>query len=689
MTINRWLYLLGVLVFGGLLLGAVITGFSLWIIPLIVGLFAIYLAGVFISRIILRKPKSASMLEVSRDIQGASKVYMRRQVRTILLLVPFMAAVVWAFMAWQEALTFVIGVATSLSAGYIGMSISVRTNIQTADLAEESFEKSFRIAVLGGGVMGLLVTGFSLLVLTILFLIFKDPNVLIGFGVGGSLAALFGQIGGGIFTKSADVGADLVGKVEEKIPEDDPRNAAVIADLVGDNVGDCAGRGADLFQTFSDDIITGSVVVVALVSQYGPRVIYFPILLQCVGILSSAGGILLTRQWSENQKPTNIFNISLWISSLLSSVGAIALSVWLIDDIHIGVAAVLGVITMLIAAATTRHFAGIHEKPVNNIAAASHRGAALTLMTGTAYGLRSPIVGLLTIIAAIMLSYNIAGGTILAILSLNIGTDLLIGIIMASDAFGPIVDNAAGIAKIGKADYKVFRSLSHLDAVGNTLKATTKSYAMASGTITAFVLFATFFTITGNSVLDLITPYAIGFIFVGISLPYLMSSLVIGATAKTAELMVDEVRAQFRKDPGIMQGKSKPNYSYCVDIATKNALREMILPGAIAFLLPLATGFLFGSAALGALLIGAVSSSALLGAFFNNTGTAFDNAKKTIEEDLSLQGSLAHASAVVGDTYGDPLKDVAGPSLLIFMKLIGMTSLLIAPRLTTMTAIFR
>ncbi|NPV41491.1 MAG: sodium-translocating pyrophosphatase [Anaerolineae bacterium] len=689
MTLNRWLYLIGIVIFGGLLITAVLSGFSLWIIPVIVGLFAIYLSGIFANQIIRRKPKSQTMLEVSEDIHNAARIYLRRQIRTILIATPFMAAVVWAFMGWRETLAFILGVGTSMTAGYLGMSISVRTNIQTADLAEESFPRSFRMAVFGGGVMGLLVTGFSLLVLTVLFMIFKDPNVLVGFGVGGSLAALFGQIGGGIFTKSADVGADLVGKVEEKIPEDDPRNAAVIADLVGDNVGDCAGRGADLFQTFSDDIITGSVVCATLGSIYGQNVVFFPILLQCVGIISSAIGILVTRQWFPQQKPTGIFNISLWISAILSAAGAMLLSHWLIDNITIGVSAIMGVATMLIAAATTRHFSGINEVPVKQIAKASHRGAALTLMTGTAYGLRSPIIGLLTIIAVIMLAFNIAGGTILAILAVNIGTDLLIGIIMASDAFGPIVDNAAGIAKIGKAQRKVFESLSHLDAVGNTLKATTKSYAMASGTVTAFVLFATFFTITGNTVLDLITPYAIGFIFVGISLPYLMSSIVIGATAKTAEMMVDEVRSQFSQNPAILEGKAKPNYGYCVDIATKNALKEMLLPGAIAFILPMATGFLFGSAALGALLIGAVSSSALLGAYFNNTGTAFDNAKKTIEEDESLDGSFAHESAVIGDTYGDPLKDVAGPSLLIFMKLIGMTSLLIAPMLNQVTVIFK
>jgi len=689
MTSSRWLYFIGLLLLGGLFLAVIVSGYNLWAIPILVGIFAIYLAGVFVSRIIFRKVESKEMLEVSDDIHAAARAYLRRQIRTILLAVPFMAAVVGIFMGWREAVAFVLGVCTSVTAGYLGMSISVRTNVQTADQAENSFSSAFRTAVFGGGVMGLLVTGLSLLVLTILFLIYKDPNVLVGFGVGGSLAALFSQIGGGIFTKSADVGADLVGKVEEKIPEDDPRNAAVIADLVGDNVGDCAGRGADLFQTFSDDIITASVVCSTLTYIYGSKVIYLPILLQCVGIIASAIGILATRQWSQKQKPTSIFNIGLWLSSILSASGAIALSYWLINQQSIGIAVILGLMITLITAATTRYYAGIEHAPVERIAAASERGAALTLMTGTAYGLRSPIISMLTIIAAIMMAFKISGGTILAIIAVNIGTDLLIAFIMASDTFGPIVDNAAGIAKIGKAKPKVFASLSHLDTIGNTLKATTKSYAMASGTVTAFVLFATFFTLTGNTVLDLITPYAIGFIFVGISLPFLMSSLVIGATAKTAELMVDEVRDQFRQNPAIIEGKEKPNYTHCVDIATKNALREMLLPGGIAFLLPIIVGFLFGSAALGALLIGAVSSSALLGAYFNNTGTAFDNAKKTIEEDIEKNGSFAHASAVVGDTYGDPLKDVAGPSLLIFMKLIGMTSLLIAPMLENATALFK
>jgi K(+)-stimulated pyrophosphate-energized sodium pump len=679
---NRILIAIGFILL--IALGATVIGFQLqlWAIPLITAAFAIYLAGIFIFRIVNRKVKSASMQDVANDIRTSANAYLRRQITTVLLIMPILALILWWFTKdWRMAVCFVVGVVTSLSAAFIGMSVSVRTNIQTADIAEDSFAGAFRMAVWGGGVMGMVVTGFSLLVLTILYLIFKEPTVLVGFGVGGSLAALFAQIGGGIFTKSADVGADLVGKVEEKIPEDDPRNAAVIADLVGDNVGDCAGRGADLFQTFSDDIITGSVVALALIPIYGMNVLFVPILLESVGVISSAVGILFTRQWTKDMPATQVFNYSMAVSSVLSIAGALLVSKLVMGDVTIGIAAMLGVATTLIAAFTTRYYAGTNQPPVNHIAKASHRGAALTLLTGLAYGLRSPLFGLLAIIVSIVLAFKMSNGMLFAIVGVNIGTDLLIGLIMASDAFGPIVDNAAGIAKMGNASKKVSEALSHLDAVGNTLKATTKSYAMASGTVTAFVLFATFFAITKNSVLDLITPYAIGFIFVGISLPYLLSSIVIASTAKTAEKMVDEVRNQFKKNPLILKGKAKPDYAYCVDIATKNALKEMVLPGVISFALPLLVGFIFGAASLGALLIGAVSSSALLGAFFNNTGTAFDNAKKTIEEDPTLRGSDAHDAAVIGDTFGDPLKDVAGPSLLIFMKLIGMTSLLIAPLL--------
>ena len=679
---NRTLIFIGFALL--VLLGTAAIGFhmQLWAIPLLTGAFAIYLAAIFITRIFSRKVNSAAMAEVSNDIRNGANTYLRRQIITVLMITPVLAAVLWWFMGWQAAIAFTIGVITSLGAAFIGMSITVRTNIHTADLAEKSLASSFRMAVWGGGVMGLVVTGFSLVVLTILYLIFKEPNILVGFGVGCSLAALFAQIGGGIFTKSADVGADLVGKVEKRIPEDDPRNAAVIADLVGDNVGDCAGRGSDLYQTFSDDIITGTVVAATLAAYYGPQfgpmVIFVPIVLESIGVISSAIGILATRQWTKDMSASQVFNYSLALSSVLSAIGALLVSRLMLGTITIGLAAILGIATTLIAAITTRYYAGMGHKPVQDIARASKRGAALTLLTGTAYGLQSPMLGLLAIIIAIVVAFKMSNGLLFAVVGVNIGTDLLIALIMASDAFGPIVDNAAGIAKIGKAKKAAFKSLSHLDSVGNTLKATTKAYAMSSGTVTAFVMFATFFAITGKTVLDLITPYAIGFIFIGIAMPYLLASIVIGSTARTAEKMVDAVREQFDKNPLILKGKAKPDYAYCVDISTKNALREMILPGVISFALPLVVGFVFGAASLGAMLIGAVSSSAILGAYFNNTGTAFDNAKKTIEEDPELMGSDTHAAAVVGDTFGDPLKDVAGPSLLIFMKLIGMNALLIA-----------
>lgn len=653
----------------------------MFIVSLLIGVWAVVLAIILALIVLSRKPKSEKMIEIAGYIRTGANAYLLRQTRTILYLVPFLFLVIYLLFGWKEAVSAVIGIITSLLASFFGMSVCVRANLQTADVAGESPSKSFRTAVYGGSVMGLCIIGFSLIVLSILFLIFRSPTPLVGFGVGSSLAALFAQIGGGIFTKSADVGADLVGKLEEKIPEDDPRNAAVIADLVGDNVGDCAGRGADLFQTLSDDIITGSIVAVALIPRYGPKVIFFPILLQCVGVISSSVGILSTRQWKMKMSPSLSFNIGLWVNTILAAIGSFFLIKYLLRDNSIFLAVVLGIATTLIAAVTTKFFAGMDSDAVKKIAASAKRGAALSLITGFAYGLKSPIASVIMIVASIIFAFNSSGGLLLAIVGVNIGTDLLIAYIMASDAFGPIVDNATGIAKMSKAPENVVSSLSSLDSVGNTMKAITKAYAMSSGTVTAFVTFATFFTLTNIKSIDVTNPFGIGFLLLGATLPYLISSLTIGSTAKAAQSVVDEVRRQFREIKGIMDGSSKPDYARCVDIATKNALREMVLPGVISFLAPVLVGFIFGANALGALLIGAVLSAALLGPFFNNTGTAWDNAKKLIEHNKRLNGSYQHESAVVGDTVGDPFKDVAGPSLLIFMKLIGMTSLLVAPLL--------
>ena len=661
----------------GIAILLILLSLSRFALPCAVGIGAIALAGIFMYNIFSREIKSKAMDDIAGDIRKSAYTYLARQTKTIAIFTPFLAGAMWLLLGWQTAFTMVLGVVTSLLAGFIGMSVCLKSNVQSADLAEESVGKAFNAAILGGSVMGFLVTGLSLFVLSILFRVFNNPSILIGFGFGASLAALFAQIGGGIFTKSADIGADLVGKVEKKIPEDDPRNPAVIADLVGDNVGDCAGRGSDLFQTFSDDIVTGSIVAAALVPRFGIGVLYFPILLQCIGVVSSAIGILATKEWNHGMAPQTRFNIGLLVSSALSMAGAMILARLLLGSISIGISAVLGVATTLVAATTTRYYAGIGGKPVREISNASKSGPALTLIIGIAYGLRSPLASIVMIVVAILLAYKISAGLLLAVVAVNIGTDLLIAYIMASDAFGPIVDNAHGIAEFSDASPKVTRALSKLDSVGNTMKATTKAYAMSSGTVTAFVIFATFFSIAGIKALDVVNPYVLGFLLIGIALPFLISSLVIESTAKTARLMVEEVRRQFRENKLIIERKAKPDYSRCVDIATKNALKEMILPGAISILVPVIVGRFFGPTALGGLLIGAVACSALLGPFFNNVGTAWDNAKKLIEEKEELKWTAVHAAAVVGDTVGDPLKDVAGPSILIFMKMLGMASLLI------------
>lgn len=675
---NRW-FILGV---GVLIVSIVLMltlDMQLYAVSMVAGLLGIALAGYFILRITLRPVQSETMVGPASDIRNGARTYLRRQIRTILLVTPFFAALLYWILDWKVAVTAVCGVLTSLLASYIGMSVSVRTNLQTADIANEGKQSPFRVALFGGSVMGFCITGLSLIVLSVLFSIFKDPNALVGFAFGGGLAALFAQIGGGIFTKSADIGADLVGKIEENIPEDDPRNAAVIADLVGDNVGDCAGRGADLFQTFSDDLVTGSIVAVALASVYGQNGIFFPFLMQSVGIFASAIGIFATREWKPGMSPSTQFNIGLLVSSIFSIAGAIILSLLLLDSWIIAIAATLGVVITTVASLSTRYYAGMEGKPVKNIAKASKRGAALNLITGIAYGLQSPVLPVVALMGVVIGVYSFSGNSLLALVGVNIGTDLLITFIMAADAFGPIVDNAAGIAGMAQADRPVIEKLSKLDSVGNTMKAITKGYAMISGTITAFVIFLTFYRLAGIESIDVTTPFNLGFLFIGVCLPFLISSLVIGSTAKTAEKMVDEVRDQFIKNPNILKGTAKPDYSHCVDIATRNALREMILPSAISVLVPIAIGFAFGMNALGAVLVGSVACSALLGPFFNNTGTAFDNAKKTIEDMKHMRGTPEHIAAVIGDTVGDSLKDVAGPSTLIFMKLIGMASLLIVP----------
>jgi len=591
------------------------------------------------------------------------------------------------------AISFAFGATLSLLAAYIGMRVAVKANVRTANAARTSSAKAFILAFRGGAVMGLSVVGLSLIGVSLLFWLYQDPRLIVGFGFGASLAALFAQLGGGIFTKAADIGADLVGKIEQRIPEDDLRNPAVIADQVGDNVGDCAGRGSDLFESISDDYITAMILgVILLGSSLGGinkiNALMFPLMLGASGILATIVGVFVIQVWRKI-RPIVSFNLGLLITATVCVLGAAFSSIILLNSVTIFYAVVSGLVASLMVGLAVQYYIGINGRPVRKIAESSERGAAINILTGLSYAFQSPLMPFLSVLAAILFSYFITNGSLYGIVAANLGTDLAIGIIMSSDTFGPISDNAAGIAQMSGIKTGNGEALEELDAMGNTTKAYAKAFATASGTVSTVVIFATYGeTVNLGSVsFGLLSPVIIVGLLLGAALPFLFSSLAIGATGKTAYLMVDEVRRQFKENPGIIEGKVKPDYARCVDIGTKNALKHMIAPGLLAIASPIAVGFLFGQHgkfALGAMLLGALGTSALLSPFFTFGGGIWDNAKKYIERKFWMKGTPTHAAAVTGDTVGDPLKDVVGPSLNIFMKLTNMTALLIAPILLTL-----
>ncbi len=647
-----------------------------------VGMVAILVASYITRWILKRDPGTARMQEVNRYIILGTSAYLKRQLGTIFLVIPWLAIVVFFLFNWTTSLAFVCGVLLSLLAGFIGMNVAVRANVRVANAATHSPGETLKTGFLGGSVMGLVVPGISLVALFLLRTALNDVSALVGFGFGASLAALFSQIGGGIYTKSADVGADLVGKIEMGIPEDDPRNPAVIADLVGDNVGDCAGRGSDLFQTFSDDIITGMLMGVLFISKYGASGVVFPFILEAVGVTASMFGMSVVRRW-RRISATGSLILGLTVTTILSLAGLFFLSTSFLNDVSLFFAGLLGVAAMVVCVLATLYFTGLGRRPVHHVAESSQAGPALNLITGISIGLSTPLLPMIAVLVAVVTSFLVTGQSLYGLVITNIGTDFGIAFIMASDAFGPITDNAAGIAEMSGISGQASETLNSLDAVGNTMKAATKGYAMASGTVTSFLIFATYFATAHISILSIASPYPIAALFLGVILPLPLASLTISATADGAFKMVDEVRRQFKETIGLKEGKVPPNYVRCIDIATKNALSKMVVPGLISIATPIAVGLLFGTTALGMLLIGATASAAMLGFFFNNTGALLDNAKKLVESGLyGGKKSATHNATIVGDTVGDPLKDVAGPSVLIFMKLLGMTALLMLPLLT-------
>jgi K(+)-stimulated pyrophosphate-energized sodium pump len=648
-------------------------------VALVVGSFAM-LAVAYLAWSIRREPvKNTRMAEVAGYIRTATRAFIKRQYKTIAVFIALVLIPLSVF-EWRVAVAFVFGAFLSLLAAFIGLCVAVEANVRSAGAAESSLAKAFALAFSGGAVMGLSVVGLSLLGVGTLYLFYKSPTLIVGFGFGASLAALFAQLGGGIFTKAADIGADLVGKIEQRIPEDDPRNPAVIADLVGDNVGDCAGRGSDLFESISDDYITAMILGTLLLSRFGVGAVAFPLLLGASGALATIVGVSFVKVWRRT-RPVITFNLGLLITALCCVVGTLASCLLTIGDISVFYAVVCGLAASLAVGVAVQYYVGINGRVVRRVAESSERGAAINILTGLSYALQSPFMPILFILAAVIFAYLVTG-SIYGVLGANIGTDLAIGFIMSSDAFGPICDNALGIAKMAKAEASV-ESLEELDGLGNMTKAYTKAFATASGTVSTIVMFITYGRIVGLHQADLgvLNPIFIAGLLFGAAFPFVFSSLAIGATGKTAYQMVDEVRRLFRENPGIIEGKAKPDYAHCVDVATKYALKRMMIPGLLAVASPIVVGFVLGKYALGAMLLGGLATSVLLSPFFTFGGGIWDNAKKLVERRFWVKGTPTHEAAVIGDTVGDPLKDVAGPSLNIFMKLTSITAILIAPAL--------
>jgi K(+)-stimulated pyrophosphate-energized sodium pump len=625
------------------------------------------------------------MNAIAGYIEEGARAFIKRQYKTITIFVALITIpLAFFFKDVRVVIAFVFGSFLSLLAAYIGLRVAVKANVRTANAARTSSTKAFTLAFRGGAVMGLSVVGLSLIGISLLFWLYQDPNLIVGFGFGASLAALFAQLGGGIFTKAADIGADLVGKIEQRIPEDDPRNPAVIADLVGDNVGDCAGRGSDLFESISDDYITAMILGAILLSPFGfgMNALMFPLMLGASGILATIVGVFVIRGWRKI-RPIMSFNLGLLITAMVSVLGAFISSIVLLNNITVFYAVVSGLVASLAVGLAVQYYIGINGRPVRKIAESSERGAAINIITGLSYALQSPFMPFLSVLAAILFSYFIIDGSLsplYGIVAANLGTDLAIGIIMSSDTFGPISDNAAGIAQMSGTKTHNGGTLEELDAMGNTTKAYTKAFATASGTVSTVVIFLTYGEKVGlGSSFGLLDPVIIIGLLLGASMPFLFSSLAIGGTGKTAYQMVDEVRRQFHENPDILEGETKPNYARCVDIGTKNALKQMMAPGLLAIVSPIAVGLLLGKFALGAMLLGGLATSALLSPFFTFGGGIWDNSKKLIERKFWMKGTPTHAAAVTGDMVGDPLKDVAGPSLNIFMKLTNMTALLMIP----------
>lgn len=623
------------------------------------------------------------MKEISSAISDGARAFLFAEYRILAIFVAVLfIAIGFGLNSWITAVCFLCGAAFSILAGYIGMNVATKANVRTANAARESgMNKALSIAFSGGSVMGMCVVGLGLLGASVLYLIFNNLNVLFGFSLGASSIALFARVGGGIYTKAADVGADLVGKVEAGIPEDDPRNPAVIADNVGDNVGDVAGMGADLFESYVGAIISAMTLGAVAITDTANGVI-FPLVIAACGILASVIATFFVRG-KEGSNPHKALKMGSYVSALLVVIASLIFSKSMLGSMGGAIAIISGLVVGLVIGVVTEVYTSGDYKFVKKIAQQSETGSATTIISGTAVGMMSTWVPILLICVGIFLAYKFAG--LYGIALAAVGMLSTTGITVAVDAYGPIADNAGGIAEMSGLDHSVREITDKLDAVGNTTAAMGKGFAIGSAALTALALFVSFTQASGLNAAEvaLTSPTVVIGLLIGGMLPFVFSAMTMDSVSKAAYSMIEEVRRQFREIPGIMEGKAKPDYKTCVAISTTAALKEMLVPGIMAVVAPLAVGLILGSTALAGLLAGSLVSGVMMAMFMSNAGGAWDNAKKYIEEgNHGGKGSDAHKAAVVGDTVGDPFKDTSGPSINILIKLMTVVSTVFAALFT-------